>query len=54
MADKLMHIPNGDTQCYPFCRLQLVVETFRHSTKWTNQLNFNKKVVKPTKKKTLL
>ena len=25
--------PNDDTQNYPFCRLQLVVETFGHSTK---------------------
>ena len=47
MADKLMYIPNDDTQNYPekllyipsddtqncpFCRLQLVVETFGHST----------------------
>ena len=27
MADKLMYIPNDDTQNYPFCRLKLVVET---------------------------
>ena len=27
MADKVMYIPNDDTQNYPFCRLQLVVET---------------------------
>ena len=26
MADKLMHIPNNDTQNYSFCRLQLVIE----------------------------
>ena len=26
MADKLMYIPNANTQKYPFCRLQLVVE----------------------------
>ena len=32
MADKFMYIPNGDTQNYPFSRLQLVVETFVHST----------------------
>ena len=31
IADKLMYIPNGDTQNYPFCRLQL-----------TNQSKFNK------------
>ena len=28
MADKLMYIPNDDTEYYPFCRLKLVVETF--------------------------
>ena len=34
MADKLMYIPNNDTQNYPFCRLKLVdeLETFEHST----------------------
>ena len=32
MADKLMYITNDDTQNYPFCRLQLVVGTFGHST----------------------
>ena len=32
MADKLMYIPNSNTQKYPSCRLQLVVETFGHST----------------------
>ena len=32
MADKLMYIPDDDTQNYPFCRLQLVIETFGHST----------------------
>ena len=31
MADKLMYIPNDDTQNYPFCSLQLVAETFEHS-----------------------
>ncbi len=31
MTDKLMYIPNDDTQNYLFCRLQLViVGTFRH------------------------
>ena len=37
-----MYIPNDDTQNYPFCRLHLVVETLGHSTKLTNQSNFNK------------
>ena len=32
MADKLMYIPSDDTQNYPFCRLQLVVETFGNLT----------------------
>ena len=42
MADILMYIPNDNTQNYPFCILQLVVKTFGHSTKWTNQSKFNK------------
>ena len=33
MADKLMYVPNDDTQNYPFSRLLWVVETFGHSTK---------------------
>ena len=32
MANILINIPNDDTQNYPFCRLQLVVKTFEHST----------------------
>ena len=31
-----------DTQNYPFCRLQLVIETFGHSTELTNYSKFNK------------
>ena len=42
MADKLMHIPDNDTQNYPFCRLKLVDETFEHSTKGANQSKFTK------------
>ena len=42
MAENLMYIPNDDTQNYPYCRIQLVAETFGHSTKWINQLKFNK------------
>ena len=55
MSDKLMYIPNGDTQIYPFFRLEIVIETFEHSTSWTNQLKLNKVpvVVKLTNKKTL-
>ena len=41
MADKLLYIPNVDSQNYPFYRLQLVAETFGHSTSWTNQPKFN-------------
>ena len=54
MANKLMWISNDDTQKYPFCRLQFVVETFGHSTLWTNQSKFTEvpKVIKPTIKKT--
>ena len=36
MADKLILIPNDDPQNDPLCRIQLVVETFGHSTQWTN------------------
>ena len=28
MPDKMMYIPNDDSQSYPFYRLRLVVETF--------------------------
>ena len=34
MDDKLIYIPNNDTQNYLFCRLQLMVEMFEH---WTNE-----------------
>ena len=43
MADKLMYIPNDDTQNYPFCRLQLLVKMFGHSTFRTKQSKFNNK-----------
>ena len=54
MDEKLMYISDDDTQNYPFCRLQLVFETFGHSVKWTIK-NSTKvpKVVKPTNKKML-
>ena len=32
MADKCMYISDDDTENYPFCRLQLMVETFGNST----------------------
>ena len=51
-----MYIPNDEPQNYAFCRLQLVVETFEHSTRWMNQTKFTEvsEVVEPTNKKTLL
>ena len=54
MVDKLIYIPNDDPKNYPFCRLQLVVETFGHSTKLTNQKSIKvSMVVKLTNKKNL-
>ena len=52
MADKLMYIPNADTQNYPFCRLQLVVDTQLKESTNQNELKVPK-VVRPTNKKTL-
>ena len=49
MANKLMYIPNDNTQNYHSCRLQLVVDT--QLNKSTNQNSV--KVVKQTKKKML-
>ena len=48
--------PNYGTQNYPFCRLQLVVETVGHSTYEPNNLNSTKvpKVVKPSNEKKTL
>ena len=37
-----MHVRINNIQIWPFCRLNLVVETFGHSAKWTNELKFNK------------
>ena len=42
MADKLMYIPNDDTQNYLFCRLESGVATIGHWTNWINQLQFYK------------
>ena len=39
MANKLMYIPNDDTDNYTFCRVQLVVETFGYTTHGTYQSN---------------
>ena len=56
MADKLMYIPNDDTQNYHFGRLQSVVETF--GTQLNESTNHNSmkvpKVDKLMNKKTLL
>ena len=56
MAEKLMHIPNDDTQNYFFCRLKFVVETSEHQLhKPTNQNSVKvPEVVKTTNKKMLL
>ena len=56
MVDKLIYIPNDDTQNYPFCRLKLLVETFKHSSLRTNQSKFTKipPANNPTNKKTAL
>ena len=42
MADELMYIPFfiHDTQSYPIWRFKVLVETFEHSTSWTNQSKF--------------
>ena len=42
MADKIMYIPNGDTQNYLLCRLHLKLATFGHSTYLTNQSKIDK------------
>ena len=56
MTNKLMYIPNDDTQNYPFCRLKLVFKRFKNSTKRNIQSKFTlaPKVVLTTNKKTLL
>ena len=49
MANKLMYIPNYDTKLQ---RLQLVVDTFGHSTYLTNQLKLKvTNIVKPMNRK---
>ena len=56
MPDKLMNIPNDDTQSCHFCKLKFVVETFdTQINEPTNKISRKvTKVVKPTNKKTLL
>ena len=55
MTYKLMISTNNDTQNYPFCTLQLMVETFEHSTnELTHQNSLTVlKVINSTNKKTL-
>ena len=54
MADTVMYILNVNTQDFPFCRLKLVFETFKHSIQLTNQSNQVSKVEKPTNKKVII
>ena len=55
MAEKLMYIPNANTQNCLFYKLQLVIETFGHSTNKLTIKNSIKvqQIVMPTNKKTL-
>ena len=54
IKDKLIYIPNDDTQNYPFYRLQLLVKTFGLNES-TNQNSIKiSKVDKLTNKKTLI
>ena len=50
----MIYIPNDDTQNNPFCRLQLVIEMFGHSTLWTNQFDESPKNYLAIESKTLL
>ena len=56
MADKSIYISSDDTQNYPFCRFQLMVEKFGN-LKQNEPFNSKFKVPmvdKPTNKKTIL
>ena len=46
-----MYIPNYETQNHPFCRLELVVDTFEPTNQNTMKVP---KVVEPTNYETLL
>ena len=52
MADKLMYIPNNDTENYPFCRLDYNQCSGWIVNKPTNPMTVPK-VVNPTTMKTL-
>ena len=53
MADKLIYIPNYDTQIIPFCKLQLVVDTQLNEPANKKSVKFPK-VFRPTNEKSLL
>ena len=40
MAYKFLYFPNEVVQNYPFCILQLVIETFEHLNLWINKPKF--------------
>ena len=52
MTDKLMYIPNVNTQNYPFFRLRLLLDTQINEPGNQNLKYIAPKVVKPTNKKT--
>ena len=56
MSDKLMYLPNDDTQNYPLCGVKLVIETLdTHLNKQTNKSSIKvSKLVKQMHKQTLL
>ena len=41
MADELMYFPNDYEHNYPVCKLQVVIDSFGHSTE-SNQSKFKK------------
>ena len=54
MADKYLYIPLDDTQNYPFCRLQLVVESLETQlNRPTNQNSLKFSKFKPIRKRNL-
>ena len=54
ITEKLMYIPNDNTQNWHFCRLQLVVETsWKQLNEPTNQNSITvQKLIEPTNKNT--
>ena len=45
MADKFMYIPNDDTQNYPFCIFQLLVNDCTLNNKPTNENSMKARIV---------